>query len=121
MNAGVVATGFHVGCNTSFDSVTVGGSAGPTAQLSVSYPPAVVVGAQAMGNISASFRPGSIVDIPFGTKQMAGDKAGIELDGVHVKVDGCVGPVAVRAYTRVAISTAANDTTVHVYGKPHKL
>lgn len=40
---------------------------------------------------------------------------------MHVKVDGCLGPVAVRAYVTVAISTPVNDTTVNVYGKPHYL
>ncbi|MFT3660935.1 MAG: MspA family porin [Gordonia sp. (in: high G+C Gram-positive bacteria)] len=89
--------------------------------MSISYPPAMVIGGQLMPSISTTLRPGTIADVPFGSKQMAGALAGIELDGVHVKVDGCLGPVAVRAYTRVVISTAANDTTVHVYGKPHYL
>ncbi|MFT3660933.1 MAG: MspA family porin [Gordonia sp. (in: high G+C Gram-positive bacteria)] len=122
VNAGTVATGFQLGCNTDVTSgATVGVTGGPTAQMSISYPPAMVIGGQLMPSISTTLRPGTIADVPFGSKQMAGALAGIELDGVHVKVDGCLGPVAVRAYTRVAISTAANDTTVHVYGKPHYL
>ncbi len=122
VNAGAVSTGFQVGCNTDATSgVTLGVTGGPTAQMSISYPPAIVIGAQVMPSISTTLRPGTIVDVPFGTKPMAGGKAGIELSGVHLKVDGCLGPVAVRAYTRVAISTAANDTTIHAYGKPHTL
>ena len=122
VNSGAVETGFQVGCQTDVSSgATIGLSGGPSAQLSISWPPALIVGGQVMPSISTTLRPGSIVDVPFGRKQMAAGTAGIELDGVHVKVDGCMGPVAVRAYTRVAISTAANDTTVHVYGQPHTL
>ena len=122
VNAGKVSTGFSIGCNTDVTSgATIGISAGPSAQMSISWPPALILGGQVTPNASTTLRPGTIETIQFGEKQMAAGIAGIELDGVHVKVDGCLGPVAVRAYTRVAISTAANDTTVHVYGKPHYL
>ena len=121
VDAGVVTIGYQIGCNTETGGVTLGISGGPSVQMSISYPPAVVLGAQVMPNISTTLRPGTIADIPFGTKQMRGGSAGISLEGVHVKVDGCVGPVAVRAYTRVAIATSQNDTSIHLYGEPHYL
>ena len=122
VDAGVVSTGFQIGCNTDVTSgITLGVAGGPTAQMSISYPPAAIIGAQVMPSVSTTLRPGTIADIPFGNKRLQGPSAGISLDGVHVKVDGCLGPVAVRAYTRVAISTKANDSTYHVYGTPHYL
>lgn len=122
VQAGVVSAGFQIGCNTDVTSgLTVGLSGGPTANLNVSYPPAVTIGATVTPNIATTLRPGAIADIPFGSKKMQTGKAGISADGVHVKVDGCLGPVAVRAYVTVAVSTAFNDNTVNVYGTPHYL
>ncbi|MCD2147529.1 MspA family porin [Gordonia paraffinivorans] len=122
VSAGTVRSGFQIGCNTDVTSgLTLGITAGPTAQVSISWPPALIVGAQASGNISTTLKPGTIADIPFGTKKLAGPSAGLSADGVHVKVDGCLGPVAVRAYTTVAIATPTNDNTVNADGKPHYL
>lgn len=122
VDAGTVTAGYQIGCNTDVTSgLTMGVMSGPTAQMSISYPPAAIIGAQIMPNVSTTLKPGTIADISFGTKKLAGPTAGITLDGVHVKVDGCLGPVSVRAYVTVAISTKANDNTVNVYGKPHYL
>ncbi|WHU46508.1 MspA family porin [Gordonia sp. L191] len=122
IQSGTVAAGFQIGCNTDVTSgVTVGVSGGPSANLNVSYPPAVTIGATVTPNIATTLRPGTIADIPFGSKKMQTGKAGITADGVHVKVDGCLGPVAVRAYVTVAVSTALNDNTINVYGQPHYL
>lgn len=95
--AGSVSTGFQVGCGAHFDSLTAGISAGPTAQMSISYPPAVVIGGQVMGTVSANLRPGTIEVVDFGTKSFVNGAAGISLDGVSLRVTGCVGTVAVRS------------------------
>ncbi|WHU49351.1 MspA family porin [Gordonia sp. L191] len=122
IQSGTLATGFQIGCNTDVTSgATIGVSGGPSANLNVSYPPAVTIGATVTPNIATTLRPGTIADIPFGSKKLQTGKAGITADGVHVKVDGCLGPVAVRAYVTVAISTALNDNTINVYGQPHYL
>ncbi|GAC67316.1 MspA family porin [Gordonia soli] len=122
VSAGTVRAGFQIGCNTDVTSgLTLGVTAGPTAQMSISWPPALIVGAQASGNVSTTLKPGTIADIAFGVKRLAGPRAGLTVDGVHVKVDGCLGPVAVRSYVTVAISTPINDNTVNVYGTPHYL
>ncbi|UEA60039.1 MspA family porin [Gordonia otitidis] len=122
VTAGTVSSGWQLGCNTDVTSgVTLGVTAGPTAQMSITYPPALVLGAQVLPNISATLKPGTIADIPFGTKKLATSTAGTELDDVHVKVDGCLGPVSLRAYVTVAVSTPTHDTTINVYGQPHYL
>ncbi|WP_440717529.1 MspA family porin, partial [Gordonia oryzae] len=100
----VQSTGFQVACNTDVSSgVQLGVTFGPTAQMSISYPPAVVLGAQIMPNISTTLRPGTIADVPFARKQAASARAETRTEGVHVKVDSCLGPVAVRAYVRAAV------------------
>ncbi|GED98879.1 MspA family porin [Gordonia crocea] len=122
VNSGSMSSGFHIACNTDISSgVSLGILAGPTAQMSISYPPAAIIGVQALGNISTTVRPGAIYDIPFGSKALTGPTAGIGLEGVHAKVAGCLGPVSVRAYVRIGLSTPTNDDTFHLYGKPHYL
>ncbi|MFT4085739.1 MAG: MspA family porin [Gordonia sp. (in: high G+C Gram-positive bacteria)] len=119
--SGTVTTGFQISCGGRLDSGTVGISAGPTAQFSASWPPAAVIGAQAMGNISANLRPGSIETVVLGSRPMAGKRAGISVNGVEIRVSGCISTVAIRSYTTVAIQTGEEDTTVNVYGKAHVL
>jgi len=122
VNAAVLSTGFQVSCQWQMDGVNVGITGGPTAQMSISYPPALVLGVQAMPNISTSLKNGATVDVPFAQKQLQGPSAGARLEGVRVEISGCVGArPAVRAYVRVAMTTKANDNTFNLYGKPHLL
>lgn len=122
VDAAVVSTGFQVSCQWQMDGVQLGVTGGPTAQMSISYPPAVVLGAQVMPNISTTLKNGVSIDVPFGQKALAGPSAGVRLDGVRVEISGCVGArPAVRAYVRVAMTSRANDNTFNLYGKPHLL
>jgi hypothetical protein len=122
VTAGTVTSGFQIGCNTDITGgATVGISVGPSVGLSVSWPPAATIGLQATPSISTTLRPGTITDVPLGTKQLAASAGAISTDGVHIRVDGCLGPVSVRTYVTAAISTPANDNTVNVYGEPHYL
>lgn len=69
VTAGTVTAGFQVGCNTDVTSgLALGVTAGPTAQMSISWPPALIVGAQAMPNVATTLKPGTIADVPFGTR-----------------------------------------------------
>ncbi|MGB3304257.1 MAG: MspA family porin [Gordonia sp. (in: high G+C Gram-positive bacteria)] len=123
VDAAVLTTGFQVACQWQMDGVQVGVTGGPTAQMSISYPPAMVIGAQVMPSISTTLRNGTSTDVKFATKQLRGPKAGARMEGVRVEISGCVGLAkpAVRAYVRVAMSTAVNDNTFSLYGKPHHL
>lgn len=47
-----------------------------------------------------------------------GDQAMIDVDNVHVKADGCGGPVTIRAYAFLRISTSTAHTQFAVYGDP---
>lgn len=122
VTAATVTGGFQIGCNTDVTSgATIGIAGGPNATLNISYPPALGIGANLQPSISSVLKPGTITDIPFGTKRLAAAQGSINATGVHVKIDGCLGPVTVRSYVTVAISTPLNDDTVNVYGLPHRL
>ncbi|MFT4085661.1 MAG: MspA family porin [Gordonia sp. (in: high G+C Gram-positive bacteria)] len=122
IDAAVLETGYTVACNTDVTSgVSLGGTFGGSATIAVTYPPALMLGVQAMPNISTTLRPGTTVEVPFAQKRARGATAATILEGVHLKVDGCLGPVAVRAWARRSVGTAALDRTFNVYGKPHYL
>ncbi|GAA1463279.1 MspA family porin [Williamsia maris] len=122
INSGTVTGGFQIGCNTDVTSgATVGIAGGPNATLNISYPPALGVGASIQPSISSTLKPGTITDIPLGSKKLAADRGAITATGVHIKIDGCLGPVTLRSYVNVAISTPLNDDTVNVYGQRHHL
>lgn len=73
VDAGTVTAGYQIGCNTDVTSgLTMGVMGGPTAQMSISYPPAAIIGAQIMPNVSTTQKPGTIADISFGTEKLAG-------------------------------------------------
>ncbi|MEH3154010.1 MAG: MspA family porin [Gordonia paraffinivorans] len=122
VTSGTVTGGFQVGCNTDVTSgATIGIAGGPNATLNVSYPPALGIGASVQPSISSVLRPGTIADVSFGTKRLTSTSGAINATDVHIKVDGCLGPVVLRSYVTVAISTPNNDDTVNVYGLPHYL
>ncbi|MGB6040613.1 MAG: MspA family porin, partial [Gordonia sp. (in: high G+C Gram-positive bacteria)] len=59
VDAAVLTTGFQVACQWQMDGVQVGVTGGPTAQMSIWYPPAMVIGAQVMPSISTTLRNGT--------------------------------------------------------------
>lgn len=122
VTAGTVSTGVQVGCNTDVTSgITLGMSISPSVGLTVSWPPAGNIGLSASPQVSTTLKPGTIANIPLGTKQLAAGRGGITTDGIHLKTDGCLGPVSIRTYVSASISTPLNDNTAVVCGKPHYL
>lgn len=122
VDAGVLAVGWQVGCNLDMSSgFGVGSSFGPSATVNISWPPAVSLTNGFTPNITATLKPGQITDLEIASKDLAGPSAGLLTDGVHIKVDGCLGPVGLRPYATATISTATTDATYAVYGRPLNL
>lgn len=122
VDAAVLTMGYQLSCQWQMNGVNVGISGGPTAQASITWPPALVVGVQVMPTVSTTLANGATVDVKFGQKALRGARAGTRAEGVRVEISGCVGArPAVRAYVRVSMATAANDNTFTMYGSPHLL
>ncbi|NMO00379.1 MspA family porin [Gordonia sp. TBRC 11910] len=123
ITSGSITAGLQVGCNVDISSgLSLGLSAGPYADVTASIPPTVDVGVSVTPNVGTTLKPGTIVDLPFGTKKFtATPKASISFDGVHVKSDGCYGPTSIRTFVTVSVSSKTNDSTFSVYGDPHRL
>ncbi|WP_169814355.1 MspA family porin [Nocardia mexicana] len=130
----VLKAGYHLGCAVDITSVTLGVqfSAGfqpgitisPTTPMGVTALPSpsatVAIGPSAAvtPTFSVTLTPGQVVDLPMGEKPLEGPKAYITNRDAHVKMDGCIGPAAIRSYTIVAAQSSAADDSVAVYGDP---
>lgn len=115
VNAGAMTLGYQIGCQVDVtNGMTLGLAIGPSVSIGVWSN----VGASAMISPTVYLKPGTITDIPFGTKALAGRHGSITSDQVHIKIDGCLGPVSLRSYAIVNISTPTADNSLAVYGDP---
>lgn len=115
VNAGTIALGYQIGCQVDVTSgAAIGLAIGPTVSIGVT----AGVGASATISPTVYLKPGTITDIPFGTKPLAGRHGSITSDQVHIKIDGCMGPVSLRSYAQVSMTTPTADNSLAVYGDP---
>ncbi|MEV6258884.1 MspA family porin [Nocardia sp. NPDC051929] len=123
VNSGALQLGYQIGCQADVSNgLTLGMSAaiGPSVAVTVAPSPGLAVGGSALAlpNISTTIKPGTISDIVFETKSLAGPHGSISVDQVQIKIDACAGAVSLRSFAIVSISTATADNSVAVYGDP---
>ncbi|WP_206508865.1 MspA family porin [Rhodococcus sp. BGS-1C] len=123
IKTGYVEQGLQVGCQVDVSSglaVGLGFSLGPSVGVSISGVPSVNLGVNASVNpsIQTTIAPGTITTIPLGKKDLEAAKASITVENVHVKIDACMGPVTIRSYAQLSVSTATADNTLFVYSDP---
>jgi hypothetical protein len=119
----VFIVGYQLGCQIDVSTgLQIGGTAGISPQGSVGVGPVsanVGVTGGAAGYVQTVLQPGVIVDLPLSNMALSdGNQAMIDIDNIHVKADGCGGPVTIRSYGYLRISTAAAHTQFAVYGDP---
>ncbi|MGW4738243.1 MspA family porin [Nocardia xishanensis] len=115
VTAGAVTLGYQIGCQVDVTSgMALGLAIGPSVTIGVWSN----LGASAMLSPTVYLKPGTIATIPFGTKALTGRHGSITSDQVHIKIDGCLGPVSLRSYAIVNISTPTADNSLAVYGDP---
>lgn len=120
VSSGVLEQFLVVGCQIDVsDGATFGfgSSFGPNANVTISGQPNVSVGASASvsPSISSKLKPGTIKEISLGKKTLQTNRASIRAKRVHVRVDGCAGPVTVRVIVRLSVSTPTADDTLNLY------
>lgn len=73
------------------------------------------------GAAQGMYRPGAIVDMPMDQILLVhvpnGFAAKISLQGIHVKIDSCGGPVKLRSYAVLRVHTLDEHFTIATYGK----
>ncbi|MCE5287997.1 MAG: MspA family porin [Nocardiaceae bacterium] len=99
-------SGYQIGCNVNLNtagtgaSTTIGGT-----NLTVSP------------FVNVSVEPGQVVDLNLGEKDIRNGFGSINIHGLDVHVDSCLGMASLRSYSIVKVSTQATDDLVAVYGK----
>ena len=112
-----VSTGLQIGGTAGIApsvGVGVGGGALPTAS-------AGIAGGLA-GFVQTVVQPGVIVDLPLANIALSSsNQGGLDIDNIHIKADACGGPVAIRSYAYLRISTATAHTELAIYGDPSNI
>jgi hypothetical protein len=127
VDSGAMTLGYQIGCQVDVSNgVTLGLSAAVGPSVGITVIPSSVgenggVTALAIPTVSVAPKPGAITTIPFGTKALAGSHGSVSADQVEIKVDSCMGPVTLRSYAVVSMSTPLADNSVAVYGDPVSL
>ncbi|MFT4397190.1 MspA family porin [Gordonia lacunae] len=120
VSSGVLEQFLVVGCQIDVsDGATFGfgSSIGPNANVTISGQPGASVGGSASvsPSISSKLKPGRITEISLGKKTLQTNRASIRAKRVHLRVDGCAGPVTVRVIVRFSVSTPTADDTLNLY------
>ncbi|MCC3318479.1 MspA family porin [Nocardia africana] len=116
-----VSVGYVMGCFATLNSVNPGIqlNVGPNIGFNVGpIDPGVRagVGAFVQPSVNASISPGQIQTVPVSSKNAEKTKTVVQVREAHMSMDGCLGPLQVRAYASVGIDTKeVKDGTV-VYG-----
>ncbi|WP_433654636.1 MspA family porin [Nocardia sp. CA-128927] len=106
VNAGVTVP-LTLGTSPSIGiSPSVGASAGVTA---------TVLPAQ---EVTFSVTPGSITEKSIAKLSLTSQLVYLDLSDIHLSVDGAIGPVTARLYTKLTLATAAGNTERTVYSDP---
>ncbi|WP_280110252.1 MspA family porin [Segniliparus rugosus] len=93
----------------------VGGAAGGLAQSTQS------LGGSIGGNIQFTLRPGGIVAIPMDRIPLKGSEARLRVRNVNVKIDACGGPVNVRSFALLSVTTDYSHSTLATYGTEYPI
>lgn len=68
--------------------------------------------------ITVELDVGSVADIQLATAPVRKGKAKAGIERTSIKVEGCIGPIAVRSYVALTTKSKIADETVVVYGDP---
>lgn len=79
---------------------------------------AVGAGAGINGGLQFTLRPGGIVAVPMDSMALRGSEARLRVRNMHIKIDACGGPVTVRSFTLLSITTDFTHSSLATYGEP---
>jgi hypothetical protein len=126
ITAGSFVAGYEVGCQIDVSQgLQIGGitQIAGTVGANLGTAPGLQAGGTGDlgGYMQTDLQPGVITTIPMGTMALVAHFGHLDMQDVHLKVDACGGPVTVRSYATMAISTDVEQTQLSVYGDPYVL
>lgn len=117
--------GYQLGCQIDVSSgLQLGGSAAiaPSASigLSANGPAANAgIGGGVTGYLQTNLQPGVITDLPMASMPLGTAGYGmVDVTNLHIKVDACGGPVTIRSFAYIRISTDVERSEFAIYGDP---
>lgn len=131
VRAYTIAVGLMIGCNTDVSpgmtaglSGALGANVGVLGSGTAAQSPSGTLGGNAGLNagitpsIQVTLRPGTITTIALASKPMGAATGYLALYDVALRVDSCIGQVAMRSVAALTVSTTTADDTITVYGEP---
>ncbi|WP_139279916.1 MspA family porin [Rhodococcoides yunnanense] len=70
------------------------------------------------GTASIPIKPGPVTEVAIQKKEFTGKDADVNLNNVHLQINGAAGIVTVRPYAKLTTSTASSDDITVTYGAP---
>ncbi|MGL6234760.1 MAG: MspA family porin [Segniliparus sp.] len=79
------------------------------------------IGGSIGGSLQFTLRPGGIIAIPMDRIPLKGSEARLRVRNVNVKIDACGGPVNVRSFALLSLTTDYSHSTLATYGTEYPI
>ncbi|MFD6196338.1 MspA family porin [Mycobacteriaceae bacterium NPDC060252] len=113
--------GYQLGCQIDVSSgLQLGGGAAiaPTASIGAGGVGAGI-GGGASGFVQTNLQPGVITDLPMASMPLSSKGFGMmDVTNLHIKADACGGPVTIRSFAYLRISSEVERSEFAIYGDP---
>jgi hypothetical protein len=116
--------GYQLGCQVDVSSgVQVGGAGAiaPSASVGIASESGASagVGGGLTGYVQTNLQPGVITDLPMASMPLGPQGLGmLDVSNLHIKADACGGPVTIRSFAYLRISTDIERSEFAIYGDP---
>jgi MspA protein len=124
MTDSIFVAGYQLGCQVDVSSgVQVGGAGAiaPSVSLGVGSQTGASagVGGGLTGYVQTNLQPGVITDLPMASMPLGSEGLGmLDVTNLHIKADACGGPVTIRSFAYLRISTDIERSEFAIYGDP---
>lgn len=116
--------GYQLGCQSDVSSgLQFGGNAGISPGISAGTAGTSIGASAGVGGfVQTIVQPGVIVDLPLSNMALdRRNRAILDVDNLHIKIDACGGDVTIRSYGYLRVSTESSHTSFAIYGDPIKI
>ncbi len=117
--------GYQLGCQIDVSSGLQIGGAGaiaPSAAVGLSGSGPGInagIGGGLTGYVQTNLQPGVITDLPMASMPLGAAGYGMaDVTNMHIKADACGGPVTIRSFAYIRISTDVERSEFAIYGDP---
>ncbi|AWG64758.1 MspA family protein [Mycobacteroides abscessus] len=125
MTDSTFVAGYQLGCQIDVSSgLQIGGAAAIAPSASVGLSPGgpgvnAGIGGGVTGYLQTNLQPGVITDLPMASMPLGSAGYGmVDVTNMHIKADACGGPVTIRSFAYIRISTDVERSEFAIYGDP---